>query len=162
MNNDQRIAQLERQVQELLDWKNQRMKQQLTFPLDKISTDIVQKDLLIPQKRIYYTRPDGIIYPFVLPCKRNGSYEYLVIQPDLHVYTVDTTSNVFTSPNHGFVDDDQVAFISSDFVPGGLLEGMNYFIESATTDTFKVSATSGGSAIDITSTGGGVQYVYFF
>jgi hypothetical protein len=33
---------------------------------------------------------------------------------------------------------------------GGLTNGTNYFIISATANTFQLSATSGGSAIDIT------------
>jgi hypothetical protein len=34
--------------------------------------------------------------------------------------------------------------------PTGLTEGTHYFVINAATDTFKVSATSGGAAIDIT------------
>ncbi len=44
MNTEQRLQQLEREVQELIQWKMQRMRQQLTFPVDKISTDSIQKD----------------------------------------------------------------------------------------------------------------------
>lgn len=67
-------------------------------------------------------------------------------------YTVNTTTEVFTSLAHGLVDTDQVVFYGG-AVPGGLVEGTIYFVISATTDTFQVSATEGGGAIDITSAG---------
>ncbi len=47
MNNEQRITQLESQVRDLLAWKDARTRQQLTFPLDKVSKDIVSKDMFV-------------------------------------------------------------------------------------------------------------------
>lgn len=47
MNSEERIKKLEAQVAELLAWKQQRMRQQLTFPLDKTSKDILSKDLVV-------------------------------------------------------------------------------------------------------------------
>jgi hypothetical protein len=38
-------------------------------------------------------------------------------------------------------------------VPGGLVEGNVYFVRDATADTFRLAATSGGVALDITSAG---------
>ncbi len=38
-------------------------------------------------------------------------------------------------------------------LPTGLTEGTVYFVVSSATDTFKLSATSGGSAINITTDG---------
>jgi hypothetical protein len=54
---------------------------------------------------------------------------------------------------HGYVDTNKVVFYG-DTVPGGLVEGTVYFVRDATVDTFKVAATSGGAAIDLTSPGG--------
>ena len=69
-------------------------------------------------------------------------------------YTVNTSTDVFTSAGHGYVDGDQVVFVNGT-PPTGLTAGTIYFVRDSTTDTFKVAATAGGSAIDITGAGAG-------
>jgi hypothetical protein len=64
-------------------------------------------------------------------------------------YTVVTGTDVFTSLAHGYADTQKICFINGT-APTGLTEGTVYFVRDATTDTFKVAATSGGAAIDIT------------
>jgi hypothetical protein len=70
------------------------------------------------------------------------------------------TGDLITSPAHGFVTDDRVIFEALEGValPTGLVEGTRYFVLATglTTDAFKVSATSGGAAIDVTVAGGGL------
>lgn len=63
------------------------------------------------------------------------------------------STDVVTCPAHGYVDTNKVVFYG-DTTPAGLTEGTVYFVRDATTDTFKVAATAGGAAIDITSAGG--------
>lgn len=48
MNKEARLAQLEIRIQEMEDWKELKKRQQLSSPLDKISDDIVHKDMLLP------------------------------------------------------------------------------------------------------------------
>ncbi len=50
---------------------------------------------------------------------------------------------------HGLADTTKIAFFG--VPPGGLTEGTTYFVRDSLTDTFKVAATSGGTAIDLTS-----------
>lgn len=67
----------------------------------------------------------------------------------------DPVNDTITLPNHGFVDDDRVVF-SVEFggtLPAGLTAGTVYHVISSTTDTFKVSTTQGGGAVDITADG---------
>lgn len=68
-------------------------------------------------------------------------------------YTVDTSTDVFTSAAHGYSDGDKVVFVNGT-APTGLTAGTIYFVRDSTTNTFKVAATAGGSAIDITGVGG--------
>lgn len=68
-------------------------------------------------------------------------------------FVVDPSTDVFTSASHGYADTNVVVFVG-DTAPGGLTAGTEYFVRDATTDTFKVAATSGGTAINITSAGG--------
>ena len=66
-------------------------------------------------------------------------------------YTFVAATDVFTVTAHGYADTDMVVFINGT-APTGLTEGTVYFVRDATTDTFKVAATSGGSAIDVSGT----------
>lgn len=67
------------------------------------------------------------------------------------------TDDVITSTAHGLSDDDRVLLTTSDTLPAGLSAGTAYFVRDATTNTFKVAATSGGTAIDVTDTGTGIH-----
>lgn len=55
------------------------------------------------------------------------------------------SSNVVVSTAHGWSNTQKVTFFGSP--PTGLVEGTTYFVRDATTDTFNVAATSGGTAI---------------
>lgn len=67
-------------------------------------------------------------------------------------FVADAAADLIRSPAHGYVNTQKVVFFGGT-VPGGLVEGTVYFVVGAATDTFQVSATSGGAAIDLTSAG---------
>lgn len=68
-------------------------------------------------------------------------------------FTVDPATDTFRSPGHGLADTNTVVVYNGS-APGGLTLGTTvYFVRDATADTFKLAATSGGVAIDITSAG---------
>lgn len=60
-------------------------------------------------------------------------------------------TDVVTSVAHGLSDTWQVvvANVFAESLPTGLTEGDVYFVRDATTDTFKLALTSGGTAIDL-------------
>ena len=66
-------------------------------------------------------------------------------------FQVDVLNDLVSVPAHGYADDDAVVLYGGT-VPGGVTEGQIYYVIDATTDTFKLSATVGGAAIDLTST----------
>ena len=68
-----------------------------------------------------------------------------------HPIITDPSTDVITCEAHGFSSGQTVVF--SGTMPGGLTEGTTYYVRDVTTDTFKVAATSGGEAIDITADG---------
>jgi len=45
MTNEERIKKLEDQVRELLAWKTERTRQQIVFPLDEASKQVITKDV---------------------------------------------------------------------------------------------------------------------
>lgn len=73
--------------------------------------------------------------------------------------STDVTNNDIWSPAHGLAAGDRVLFWATigAGLPGGLSEDTEYFVIATglTTDSFRVSTTSGGSAVDITSIGDG-------
>lgn len=75
--------------------------------------------------------------------------------------TVDTSSDEVLHSAHGKVVNDRVHFTSTTTLPTPIVATIAYCITSITTDRFKISATCGGAAIDITDTGTGTHSDYF-
>ena len=71
------------------------------------------------------------------------------------VDAADVTANAITSSAHGLINTDRVMVsnVFAESLPTGLTEGVIYFVVGATTDTFQVSLTLGGAAVDITAIG---------
>ena len=71
---------------------------------------------------------------------------------------VNTATETITSSSHGFSNGDIVSYFSNGgSAIGGLVNETEYFVVGATANTFQVSSTSGGSAINLTSTGNSAQ-----
>jgi hypothetical protein len=60
------------------------------------------------------------------------------------------STDVVYAPGHGYSDTQKVVFFNGT-PPGGLTAGTVYYVRDSTSDGFKVAATSGGTAIDLTS-----------
>lgn len=60
------------------------------------------------------------------------------------------SNDTIYAAGHGFSDTQKIVFYNGT-PPGGLTEGTIYYVRDAATDTYKVAATSGGTAIDLTS-----------
>jgi hypothetical protein len=70
------------------------------------------------------------------------------------VATVVASTDIFTAPAHGLANGDRVFVMDpGGTLPAGLAEGTVYFVVSSTTNTFQLSATSGGAAVDVTADG---------
>jgi len=85
-----------------------------------------------------------------------GTFEgWLPINPGAKGFaTLDISTDGFTSPAHGLTANTQVYFedVFAVALPTGLARNTIYFVSATglTTDLFKISATSGGSVIDLT------------
>lgn len=69
-------------------------------------------------------------------------------------FQANPSTDVVTCPAHGFSDTNTIVFYGGT-VPAPLVEGTIYYARDCTADTFKVAATSGGAAIDLSGTGAG-------
>jgi len=74
---------------------------------------------------------------------------------------VDDAADEITIPIHGLKVGDTVRFSSSGTLPGGLSAATNYYVNTATVNTFKVSAINYGpmTTVDLTSIGSGTHTV---
>lgn len=73
---------------------------------------------------------------------------------------VAATNVITTSVAHGLIVGDRVRVSSATTLPAGLSAATNYFVISVpSTTTLTVSATSGGSVVDITDTGTGTHTI---
>lgn len=64
--------------------------------------------------------------------------------------TAQASADTVTVTAHGYLDTQKIVFLTG-YAPAGLTANTTYFVRDKTTDTFKVAATSGGTAIDITA-----------
>lgn len=61
-------------------------------------------------------------------------------------------TDTFYCAAHGFSNDDKVTITRLDnAVPTGVTEGDVYYVISSTTDTFQISTSSGGAAVNVTA-----------
>lgn len=77
------------------------------------------------------------------------------------ILTIDTVSDTITvSGGHAFIDGDLVVISNYGMgtIPGGIKTNIKYYVISSNGTSFKLSATTGGEAVDITSSGGTTGY----
>jgi len=87
-------------------------------------------------------------------------YEYIPVAEKLAIKTFTAaTTDVCTAANHGFRDGTQVKVVTTSALPTGLILETVYYIRDSALDTFKLAATSGGTAIDITGVGTGTHTI---
>lgn len=77
------------------------------------------------------------------------------------IEAVITASNTIEITGHGLSDTDPVRILPIDdaTLPDPLFATNVYYVVNATADTIKLAATSGGSAIDLTTAGSGTLYL---
>lgn len=77
-------------------------------------------------------------------------------------FTSAFATDIFTRAGHGLVDNNHVRVSSSGTLPAGLTANTPYYIRDSTTNTFKLAATPGGTAINITSDGTGTHSLQYY
>jgi len=93
---------------------------------------------------------------------RDSSERYMVIVRNSawKTFTATNATNLFTSTAHGYADGEAVRlYTASGTLPSGVVATARYYVISATTNTFQLSTTSGGSASAIADDGSGTLSV---
>lgn len=75
-------------------------------------------------------------------------------------FTADSGTDVFTSTAHGFNDGDSIYATSTTTLPAGMTASRKYYIVASAANTFQLSLTSNGSAIDVTDAGTGTHTAF--
>lgn len=80
---------------------------------------------------------------------------------DSDTFTAQASTDTLTSYGHGRVNDERVVVGAppGSALPTGLAEDTVYWVVGAAADTFQLSATMGGGAIDLTADGEGIAYL---
>ena len=73
-------------------------------------------------------------------------------------FTADASTDVLTSASHGLQNDQTVRVANTGgALPGGLSAAVAYYVVTPTASTLKLSLSSGGAPVDITSAGSGTN-----
>lgn len=75
---------------------------------------------------------------------------------DVAISSIDAGTDELTSAGHGFTDGQAVAVTATD-LPSGLFDSKVYYVRDAATNTFKLSESSDGPAVDIVDAGSSVS-----
>jgi len=154
--------QLLKRIEALEKWKKEREAQQIVYPLDFQSQSILGNYFMhiTSMVKTFVGSSNNIFTSFI---GSQGSNEFQVGSNTFIPYTVDVTSNILTTAGKVYFENDQNVYVSTeDTPPPPLTTTGNYFVINSTGQSFKLSLTQGGAAINITDTGVGKQYIYFY
>lgn len=73
------------------------------------------------------------------------------------VFYADAGTDVLSSRYHGLSNGQKLRLRTSDTLPAGLAAATTYYVRDVTSHTFKLAASAGGAAIDITNAGTGTH-----
>ncbi|HLL74799.1 MAG TPA: PA14 domain-containing protein [Pyrinomonadaceae bacterium] len=77
-------------------------------------------------------------------------------------FTFDPATDAFTAASHGYPAGAKVELFTAGALPAGFAAGTPYYVVSAAQNTFKLALTQGGSPVNGTSAGSGVNEVREF
>ena len=150
-----------KQLNEVLEWKRLREKQIIPDQLDVVSKEILTRDFLPVYKAGVLLTPiasgDYISKYFQTKIKNQDE---VITYTKYKKYTVNPSNDTFSANDHGLVNDMQVIFATTDEYPVGVDTTAARYVINATAVSFKVSATVGGAAVNITTAGEGDQYFF--
>lgn len=137
--------------------------QQISYPLDINSVKVLNQ---------YFMQITGTVktvagaagneFTYYVGNQNGAQFQFQVSANTFIPYTVNVSANTITENRVRFPNDTQIYVSTSDTPPTPLNTSTNYFVINSTGTTFQLSLTMGGAAIDITDSGVGQQYIYFF
>lgn len=167
---------MQAQIDELVAWKNKMTRQQITYPLDAPSLEVLSRYFPRFKELIPFTTPSGKVVPAMAIFQVNNNELTLSALPNIYPFTVNVSTNQFNAPGHSFSIGDEVTVFSSDSnlpiytvtisgvpTPFSMLSGNTYYVVSVGPSPFifQLSLTPSGSPMTMTGAGGMEQYIYY-
>lgn len=101
---------------------------------------------------------EDTIYTFTLDLMTPAGDLLLGVDEPITV-TATNGMDLFNAVAHGLLDTNKVQFSTDGTMPAGLLANQDYYVINSAANTFRVSLTSGGSQVNITTDGTGTLQV---
>lgn len=164
MNPD--IKNLTERIKELEKWKAEKERQQIKFPLDIQSQNILNKYFLSKTKAFdTLASATGFEVSYIV-VKQDGNSYVASVLPYLYSFIASTSTDELAVTNvlnpldvPVFADTQPVRFETTGTLPAPLALGTTYYVKVGGS-SFDVASTPGGASINITSTGTGVHYIF--
>ena len=151
---EQRLAALE-------SWKADRERQQITYPLDQESIEALNRYFMriFASYDITYGGAAGYFFRQYFGSQDNETFQIQGVTDS--TYSVDPSTDYLTilTGYTRFFDNDPVTVGTTDTPPAPLVSGTTYYVRDSADTTFKLAATAGGVAINITDGGAGLQVI---
>ena len=153
------IEQLKKDVAELLQWKKDRMSQQLTAPFDARSQTVLSKYFPKLIKVFYIPDLNGHTVPIVTLFNIDNSEYFLGNAAPMTTFKADLTTYLLYVNQNQFKNGDQVYVNAVLALPTPLDSTTKYWVVNTSGNQFKLSLTSGGAAINLTDNGSGELFI---
>jgi hypothetical protein len=151
------IQQLKRKIQEL-EKKIEDLNNPALIPESFIDA-LVKRGFLQEKLKLNYISASNTEFVTLFINHRNNTTALTGFDYRYFVPFTAATSDTCTSVGHSLEDDYQVYLITTGTLPAPLSSAVPYYVINASTNTFKLSASLGGAAVNITDTGLGAHYL---
>jgi hypothetical protein len=138
----QRVENLSQQVGDLMQWRQERMRQQITSPLDFESIRAIGKYFLQFVDTFDTLSISGIEFPYAFITSVNDIKYFLQALPNFSIYSVNPATDLFFVSANPFVNGDAVTLYTNQVAPTPLVIGsVSYFISNVSGNQFNLSST---------------------
>jgi hypothetical protein len=157
------LTQLKNQVKELQK-KVDDLYSTAGFP-DQVIEALQRKGVVVIRETLEtpFTTIDGYeskyYYAFSKIGNKDMAFSNLSASDFVKVRGVNTSNDTLSVPSNDFSNTNPVTFWTSGTAPSPLVNGGTYYIKDVASDTTKLSATSGGSAVNLTTVGDGQHFL---
>lgn len=158
---------LENRIKKLEQWKEDRTRQQIVFPLDYQSQNILNKYYLSVIANLFNTSVSGQQFRKIL-VQQDSKVNLISVASQFMTYTANAAADTLTlgadliTGQQGTLSDDQFVVLytpTPGTPPGGLDNAGGYFVVGSTGSVIQLATVPGGAALNITSAGTGTQYI---
>lgn len=156
---------LENRIKALEKWQKERQSQQIFYPLDIKSLDILNKYFLriYQEATIYELNGEGG-FTYLTKYLTKQDNQYIDLNKSRFMpYSVDISTDYLTvNQGKSFVDNTILYFTTTDTQPAVINLSLPYYVINSTGQRFQISTTVGGAAVNFADSGTGNQFINYY